>query len=289
MNRFGLFVNNWIFGNVAIEEVISRVSRIGFDGIELVGEPDLYDGEQIRKLTMDFGLKVQSICGMHPGPEDGDLRALGHPQESERLLAIDYVKRCVDLAVEVGARSVLVVPSLVGQPECFVSKSDDLSRATESLVTAAEYAEEHNIILTIEPINRYEVGLIHTLSDAIDLANRIGHSCVRIMGDTFHMQLEERDGIPGAVRSAGQHWLQHLHVADNTREAPGKGTMPWRDILRALFDIDYQGGISFEPLPRGSSPYDARMNLIPPEVLDSQLAFGREYLQREQEVILESR
>ena len=52
------------------------------------------------------------------------------------------------------------------------------------------------------------------------------------MGDTFHMQIEEGDGIPNAIRRAGNYWLQHLHAADNTREAPGMGTMPWREILR---------------------------------------------------------
>ena len=83
---------------------------------------------------------------------------------------MDYVKACVDLAVETGARSVLVVPSLVGQPEVLVSKEEDIKRAIESLQKAAVYAEEHKIILTIEPINRYEVGLVNSIEDALAMA-----------------------------------------------------------------------------------------------------------------------
>ncbi|HHV93519.1 MAG TPA: sugar phosphate isomerase/epimerase [Firmicutes bacterium] len=284
--QIGIYVNNWIFGNASLTDVVSRVSKIGFDGIELVGEPSVYSGAEVKKLVEDHGLKVISICGMHPGPEPGDLRLLSHPDAAEREKAVDYVKACVDLAVETGARSVLVVPSLVGQPEVLVSKEEDIKRAIESLQKAAVYAEEHKIILTIEPINRYEVGLVNSIEDALAMAKAVDNPYVRIMGDTFHMQIEEPDGIPNAIRRAGSYWFQHLHVADNTRQAPGLGNMPWREIIRALHDINYEGGISCEPLPKGKAPYDARSGNIPKEQLDRDLKLGLDFLRREQEIVL---
>jgi sugar phosphate isomerase/epimerase len=215
---------------------------------------------------------------MHPGPDEGDLRLFSHPERAERKKAVDYVKACVELACGVGARSVLVVPSLVGQPKTFISREKDLDLAVEPLHEAAEFAGDQGILLTIEPINRYEVGLVHSVADAITLAKRVDHPACRVMGDTFHMQIEEGDGIPNAIRRAGGFWLQHLHAADNTREAPGLGTMPWREILRALYDINYEGGISMELLPKGSSPYDARNGKIPPEKLDRELKMGLSHL-----------
>jgi D-psicose/D-tagatose/L-ribulose 3-epimerase len=280
MNKiFQFSVNTWIFGAVPIEEIIRRAKSIGFDGIELVGEPKVYRAAVVRHLAEEAGLKVLSICGMHPGSEPDDLRLLSHPNQLERQKGIDYIKACVDLANEVGARSVLVVPSLVGQPKPMVSRQADLQAAIEPLGQAAKYAESAGIILTIEPINRYEVGLIFNINDAIQLAKQVDNPACRIMGDTFHMQIEEGDGIPNAIRRAGHNWLQHLHVADNTREAPGMGTMPWRETLRALYDIDYQGVVSMEPLPKGASPYDARNGHIPAEKLDGDLRMGLEYLQ----------
>ncbi len=280
------FVNTWIFGNVSLREVVERAAAIGFDGIELVGEPKLYDAGEVRTLVEDKGLKVQSICGMHPGPEEGDLRALSHPDARERIKAIDYVKACVDLAKGVDARSVLVVPSLVGEPAHFVSREEDIRWAIDSLVKAGEYATDQDILLTIEPINRYEVGLVYSISDALAMAKAVDNDHVRIMGDTFHMQIEEGDGIPNAIRRAGGYWFQHMHVADNTREAPGMGTMPWREILRALHDIDYQGGISLEPLPKGASPYEAREGHIPREKLNAELRFGLEHLRATQRSVM---
>jgi D-psicose/D-tagatose/L-ribulose 3-epimerase len=278
-------VNNWIFGAVALEQVVRRVAAIGFDGIELVGEPSIYKPDQVNRLVADAGLKVFSICGMVPGPDEHDLRLLSHPDPDERRKGVDYVKACVDLASALGARSVLVVPSLVGQPAPLVSRQADLDAAVAPLRQAAEYASSQDILLTIEPINRYEVGLVWSVSDALQLARRVDHPSCRIMGDTFHMQIEEGDGIPNAIRRAGGYWFQHLHAADNTREAPGLGTMPWREILRALHDIDFQGVISMEPLPKGASPYDARDGNIPAEKLDLELRTGLDYLRQMQQMI----
>jgi D-psicose/D-tagatose/L-ribulose 3-epimerase len=278
-------VNNWIFGAAPFEQVIQRVAAIGFDGIELVGEPALYKPAQVKRLVEDVGLRVFSICGMHPGPDPLDLRLLSHPDPKERQKGVDYVKACVDLAKSVGARSVLAVPNLVGQPRTFVSRQADLEACVEPFRRAAEYAGSQDILLTIEPINRYEVSLVFSVADALQLAKRIDHPACRIMGDTFHMQIEEGDGIPNAIRRAGNYWFQHLHAADNTREAPGMGTMPWREILRALHDIDYQGVISMEPLPKGSSPYDARDGHIPADKLDAELHTGLAYLREMQKLI----
>jgi len=278
------FVNSWIFGDVPLKEIIERVAGIGYDGIELVGEPETYQPKEVNVLIKDNGLSITSICGMHPGPEKDDLRALCHPESIERQKAIDYVKACIDLARGVGARSVLVVPSLVGRPQYFTSKEEDIKWAVDSLQKVSPYAEEMKIALTIEPINRYEVGLVNSIEDALRMAGKINNPYVRIMGDTFHMQIEEGDGIPNAIRRAGGEWLRHLHAADNTREAPGKGTMDWREILRALHDINYQGGISLEPLPKGAQPYEVRKGTIPKEVLDRELRFGLDYLRKQQEV-----
>jgi len=278
-------VNNWIFGAAPLEQVIQRVAAIGFDGIELVGEPTLYQPTQVNRLAQEAGLRVFSICGMHPGPDPQDLRLLSHPEPRERQKGLDYVKACVDLASGLQARSVLVAVNLVGQPRVFVSRQADLDACVEPLRQAAEYAAAQDILLTIEPINRYEVSLVNSVADALQLVQRVDHPACRMMGDTFHMQIEEGDGIPNAIRRAGGYWFQHLHAADNTREAPGLGNMPWREILRALHDINYQGVISMEPLPKGSSPYDARDGHIPADKLDAELRVGLTFLRETQKLI----
>jgi sugar phosphate isomerase/epimerase len=281
--KIKICVNTWIFGNESLPNIVKRAANTGFDGIELVGEPEVYNTKEVMNVVNDSNMFVCSICGMHPGPEDNDLRALCHPEKDERIKGIDYVKACVDMACETGAKSVLVVPSLVGQPAYFISKEEDLKRAAESIAAAGEYAKECKIKLTIEPINRYEVGLVNSLEDSIKMAREIDNEYVITMGDTFHMQIEEPDGIPNAVRRTGGQLLGHMHAADNTRQAPGMGDMDWKEIIRALYDINYEGVISCEPLPKGKAPYDARSNNIPAETLDGELKAGLLHLRNEEE------
>ena len=59
------------------------------------------------------------------------------------------------------------------------------------------------------------------------------------------MNIEE-DNIPEAIRLAGRK-LGHLHVGESNRKLPGMGSLPWRDIGRALRDIGYEKGVVMEP------------------------------------------
>ena len=66
--RINFFVNTWIFGKVTLKETIERVASLGYDGIELVGEPEIYRAKEVNNLVKNQGIKVISICGMYPGP-----------------------------------------------------------------------------------------------------------------------------------------------------------------------------------------------------------------------------
>jgi len=272
------YVNNWIFGNASLKEVAERVSNLGYAGIELVGEPEDYEAEKVKDILDDEGLEVCSICGMFPGPKEEQLRAVCHPEAEERKKAQKYIERCIDLAAGVEARSVLVTPGLVGDPSLFSSRKEDWKRACEVISRAGKYAQNHKIYLTIEPINRYEIALVNSLEDAVKMVREIDNPYVKTMGDTFHMQIEEPDGIPNALRRAGGDQIHHLHAADNTREAPGLGNFDWKEIIRALYDIDFKGNLSLEPLPKGAQPYDAREGNIPAQKLDNALRTAKNHL-----------
>jgi sugar phosphate isomerase/epimerase len=69
------------------------------------------------------------------------------------------------------------------------------------------------------------------------------------------MNLEE-DSIEGAFREHG-HLLQHVHLADSNRGAPGSGHLDFRPILAALADAGYENYLSFELLPAFADPFAA--------------------------------
>ena len=85
----------------------------------------------------------------------------------------------------------------------------------------AEWTEANGIPLLIEPINRYETNWIYTAQDGCDLIDRIGVNSVKLLLDTFHMNIEE-SSIVNAIIKTGDR-LGYVHFADNTRHAPGQG------------------------------------------------------------------
>ena len=62
------------------------------------------------------------------------------------------------------------------------------------------------MVLGMEVLNRYEGYILNTCEEAIDFVDEIGSSHVKIMLDTFHMNIEETnmaDAIPQGGRQAG--------------------------------------------------------------------------------------
>ena len=123
----------------------------------------------------------------------------------------------------------------------------------EGLKEAGEYALKNNIRLTLEAWNRYETYLITKLDMALKMVNEVGLENVGVMGDTFHMNIEESN-MGDAIRNVGKK-LYYLHIADSNRAAPGRGHIDFEEIAQALKDIDYNGWISMELLPAAANPF----------------------------------
>jgi D-psicose/D-tagatose/L-ribulose 3-epimerase len=97
----------------------------------------------------------------------------------------------------------------------------------------------------MEVLNRFEGYLLNTCEEALDFVTKVDRKNVKIMLDTFHMNIEE-DNMAAAIRRAGKD-LCHLHLGEQNRRVPGKGSLPWTEIGQALRDIDYQGAAVMEP------------------------------------------
>jgi sugar phosphate isomerase/epimerase len=68
------------------------------------------------------------------------------------------------------------------------------------------------------------------------------------MPDLFHMNIE--DASFRAAFESARDYIGYVHVADSNRLAPGWGHMPFDEIFRILKDIEYDGYLTAEILPR---------------------------------------
>ena len=81
----------------------------------------------------------------------------------------------------------------------------------------------------------------------MDLIDEIGVPSLKLLPDTFHMNIEE-DCIDLALRRA-QDYIGYVHFADSNRMVPGKGHINFVKILETLADIGYAGYVTVEALP----------------------------------------
>jgi sugar phosphate isomerase/epimerase len=250
MGGFRYAYNSFSYYGEEIALSIERVAACGYDAIELVGEPDLYDAERVRRLPADSGIAVSSVSSMYTADRD-----LVHPDPAVRHDAAAYVRSVVDLAAATGASAVIVAPSAVMKTAPLAPVADERRWAVEGIRRAGEYAASVGVDIVLEPWNRYETYFLNRLEQAVALWHETGLANGGVMGDTFHMNIEEAS-IDGALRSAGR-LLSHVHLADSNRAVAGRGHTDFGPILRALGEIGYDGYLSFEVMAPSGDPMRA--------------------------------
>lgn len=240
--------NTLVYGDEPLAKGIARLARCGYDGVEIVGEPDTMDAGMIRASLDESGIRASGICAIYT-PE----RDLVSSNAEIRRAAVAYVKQCVDFLVALGGEVISVTPTACMKIRPEVDIEQELRWAVEGIREAGEYAGEHGIRLAVEPWNRYETYLVNRVAQSIELVDEVALTSVGCMADTFHMAIEEVD-LAAAIRAAGRR-LFHVHFADSDRAAPGHGHTDFRPIVQALREIGYGGFVSFELLPAAGDPF----------------------------------
>jgi sugar phosphate isomerase/epimerase len=240
--------NTLVYAGEDIEQGIKRLSKYGYNGVDFVGEPQEHDAGRISELLHKHNMVASSICGIYT-PE----RDLVSSDESIRKNAGDYIKECVDFAVKIGATGISVTPTACMKIRPEKDIKTELSWAVKGLRDTGKYAEQKGIRLTVEAWNRYENYLVNRLEQALEIVNEVDLASVGVMGDTYHMNIEEAD-MAQAIRKVGQK-LYYMHFADSNRAAPGRGHIDFKSVVSALKEIGYTGYVSMELLPAAADPF----------------------------------
>jgi D-psicose/D-tagatose/L-ribulose 3-epimerase len=241
--KFGASTFIWAspFSNKTLD-LIDKVKDFGFDLIEIcIEDPATIDTAAIAPRLAKAGIGA-TVCGAF-GPD----RDLSSDDKSICDNGIAYVKRCADIAHELGA-DIVVGPmySAVGKTRMLSpeERAAQRSLAVVNIRNAADYAAKRGVRLAIEPLNRFETDLINTVEQGISLIDEIDRSNVGLLLDTFHMNIEEKD-IPAALRKAGDRIFE-FHACSSDRGTPGEDHLPWPEIVKALRDIGYGDAVVIE-------------------------------------------
>jgi sugar phosphate isomerase/epimerase len=254
------FRYSYVVSGRSAEELSGPVSRLvglGYDAVELGSELPLAEASKARDLIDDAGLSVSSICPSFTAERD-----LSHPDPQVRENAVRYLREVADLARAVGAPTFIVAPTAFLRSRPLASEDEEWGWAVQSIRAAGEYAASLGIGLTLECWNRYGTFLLNRLEQASRMWREAGLSNGGVLADTYHMNIEERS-LPEAIRDTGA-LINHVHLSDSNRAAPGLGHVDYAGVLRALLDVDYPGYLAFELDPRAA----LRSGVVPAERRD---------------------
>jgi len=243
--KFG--VNTWVWTapltTEELEVLAPKIAKMGFNHIEIpIDDPKTLDFKKCREIINKAGITSISCC-VAMGPD----RDLIDPDPKVRQNGVDYVKASIDGLAVLGGRN-LVGPfySAVGRTwqQSAEEREHDMQILVEILRDLADYAGKKGIALGLEPLNRFETSFITTADQAIELVDRVNHPALKIMLDTFHMNIEE-NSMGDAIRTVGPRLLQ-VHSNENNRGTPGAGHVPWKEVAQALKDIKFDGVMVIE-------------------------------------------
>ncbi|HZS04373.1 MAG TPA: sugar phosphate isomerase/epimerase family protein [Blastocatellia bacterium] len=264
-------MHNWMRPE-PIEVTLERLSRLGYDGIEISGEPARHNTTEVRRLLDKYKLECWGgVTMMFPG------RDLVHDDRYVRLGTIVYMKDCIRMIHELGGHFFCVVPSTVGKVKPLASPAQEWGWVVEGLREVADFALEHDIRIGIEPLNRFETYLINRHDQALRLAEEVGRN-VGVTLDAFHINIEETDPM-AAIRATGDR-LYDFHVADNNRRPAGQGSYDWKEVLGTLKEINYRGRLTAEfvlPVDRTPLAVSAEKREADMQITEADLKFIQEH------------
>lgn len=258
MQRFRYAYNLIGYSGEELLKSIDRVARLGYDAVEVEGEPETVDPARLRKLVGDAGLAVSSVC-----PSFGAGRDLSHPDPEVRDGAMGYVRAVAELAHAVGAPLIIVAPTAYPRTQPLADPEDEWRWAVESVRSVGEHAASLGVDLSLECWNRYGTYMLNRLEQGVRMWRETGLENGGVMADTYHMNIEERS-LPEALRETGG-LLNHVHLSDSNRLAPGWGHTDFQEILYTLQDLGYRGYLAFELIlppgsPSGGAAYEKALD-----------------------------
>lgn len=241
--QFG--VSTWLWTSPFTTKTTSlfpKIKEMGFTHVEIPVEvPELIDANEVKRALDTHELKP-IVCGVF-----GSSRDLTHDDPQVHQVCFEYVYQCFEICHQLGAAFVAgPMYSAVGKARLLPPEKRKIEweRAVHNLRIICQRAGQEGLQIALEPLNRFETDLVNTTEAVINLIEDINHPAAKILLDSFHMCLEERD-LEEAIQLAGDQ-LIHLQVSENYRGSPGTGQTDWIAIKNGLEAIDYQGIISIE-------------------------------------------
>lgn len=229
-----------------LDTALADMAEHGFSTFELTTAPphvhslgmDREERTQLARRLDRFGLRAIStnatFCDINLVSTNPDFRRL----------SVDQIACELDLAADLGAVTVVVIP---GRLHALAPAPADRLRSylVESLTPLLDRADALGVNLALE---NSPYGYLRTGKELVDVADEVDHPRLGIVYDVANALVVE-DPIEGLATVA--HRLVLIHLSDTWRDrwthtSPGRGDVDFEAFAKALRRIGYGGHNVYE-------------------------------------------
>jgi D-psicose/D-tagatose/L-ribulose 3-epimerase len=220
--------------------VLERLKEIGYDGVEVPMfqlDEALYADWGKRLNSLGVARTAVTIRGEQDNPISPDARV--------RAAGVEATKRALDCCQALGAKF-LCGPyhSALGVFSGSGPTKDEWKWGVESMRAVAEHAATTGVTLAVEYLNRFETYFLNCAADTARFVTEVNHPNCRMMYDTFHANIEEKN--PHEAILACAPCTVHVHISENDRSTPGTGGVRWQETFDAFRETGYDGWMVVE-------------------------------------------
>jgi len=247
MFRFG--VSSFIWTENFSEKdlwIIPKAKELGFETLDItITHPEVFPTDKVKAKLSEVGIEIVTTTVLNKNT------SFISPDPKVRVAGTESLKRVADINIKLGSKVLGGVNyagwgCLTGKPRT----AQEWEWSVQAMREAAQYVKEtSDVIISVEPVNRFETHFLNIAADAVKYCQDVGTGNVKVHLDSFHM-IREETNFTEAVRTCGKEYLGYVHVCENNRGIPGTGLVPWKEFFTALKGIGYQGPVvieSFDP------------------------------------------
>ncbi len=239
--KFGMNMLLWT-SDVTEEHfpLLEDLKAWGYDGVELpVFDMQTEKFQKVGKklASLDLGCTAVTVCTDADNPIS--------PDKAIREAALARLKKAIDMCAAAGATHLCgPIHSALGTFSGQGPTADEWNWGKDTLAQAADHAQKNDVMLVCEYLNRFECYFLTSAADDAKFCREVNHPNLKMMYDTFHANIEEKD-LAAAMREC---WDQvvHVHISENDRSTPGEGHVDWATTFKTLKELKYDGWLMVE-------------------------------------------
>ncbi len=279
--KISFATNAYTDGTWTLERALEAIAEAGYQGAEVLADkpllwvPEMPAGTaaRIRRSFEHLGLGVSGVNGFTCSGYWGDREGppgqnfgpgFTDPNPELRRFKLDYTRKVLDFAAEVGAPGVTVG---AGYPPEGMARTEAWKLLVDGLWEVVHYAEKLGVCMNLE----YEPDLlVGTAEHARKLLSEIDSSSFGLNFDIGHSWVADEEVIPQIREFADR--IHGVHVEDIASDekgrrvhyhlVPGDGEMPLAGILQTLFDVGYDGFLTVELYNHSHHPVEVTRESI---------------------------